>query len=165
MFYWEGYRNRTYRVTWDTRELLDREVIFMWMTSLSTSLNSFFYSFVKSRWFLSWLVVGSTQNADFSTVCLFTVTHDHTAKQQSLRLGSEVAEGSNFRHGLGQKKHQKQVQNPVWTLSLGFLHRQEQKLSSREHTGDGEKCSYVGEPTLLTSLVYNPAMNECLLVA
>lgn len=50
-------------------------------------------------------------------------------------------------------------------LSLGFLHRQEQKLSIREHTGDGEKCSYVGEPTLLTSLVYNPAMNECLLVA
>lgn len=117
MFYWEGYRNRTYRVTWDTHELLDREVIFMWMTSLSTSLNSFFYSSVKSRWFLSWLVVGSTQNADFSTVCLFTVTHDHTAKQQSLRLGSEVAEGSNCRHGLGQKKHQKQVQNPVWTLT------------------------------------------------
>lgn len=29
------------------------------------------------------VMASGTQNADFSTVCLFTVTHDHTAKQQS----------------------------------------------------------------------------------
>lgn len=53
-------------------------------------------------------------------MCLFTVTHDHTEKQQSLRLGSETAgcpEGSNPHHGPDQKKHQKKVHNPVRTFT------------------------------------------------